>query len=193
MDLTQEGLAERSGVSLSTLRKFEQKGSISLESFLKLLSVIGGLEEVINALKPSKPNFKSIDEVLKQRQKSPKRQEKMKTAIKEIKVGLDFGTGVQSVGRLAIRNGIIYFEYDNDFLQTGIEISPIKLPLKRGLIEFPVNHFEGLAGVFNDSLPDGWGRLLFDRMLRTEGILPSEVTSRSFGLCWFTRFGCIGL
>ena len=65
MELTQEGLAERSGVPLSTLRKFEQKGSISLESFLKLLSVIGGLEEVINALKPNKPNFKSIDEVLK--------------------------------------------------------------------------------------------------------------------------------
>ena len=65
MKLTQEGLAERSGVPLSTLRKFEQKGSISLESFLKLLSVIGGLEEVINALKPNKPNFKSIDEVLK--------------------------------------------------------------------------------------------------------------------------------
>lgn len=65
MELTQEGLAERSGVPLSTLRKFEQKGSISLESFLKLLSVIGGLEEVINALKPNKPNFKSIDDVLK--------------------------------------------------------------------------------------------------------------------------------
>lgn len=65
MDLTQEGLAERSGVPLSTLRKFEQKGSISLESFLKLLSVIGGLEEVINALKPNIPNFKSIDDVLK--------------------------------------------------------------------------------------------------------------------------------
>ena len=65
MDLTQEGLAERSGVSLSTLRKFEQKGNISLESFLKLLSVIGGLEEVINALKPNIPNFKSIDDVLK--------------------------------------------------------------------------------------------------------------------------------
>ena len=65
MDLTQEGLAERSGVPLSTLRKSEQKGNISLESFLKLLSVIGGLEEVINALKPNKPNFKSIDDVLK--------------------------------------------------------------------------------------------------------------------------------
>ena len=65
MDLTQEGLAERSGVPLSTLRKFEQKGNISLESFLKLLSVIGGLEEIINALKPNIPNFKSIDDVLK--------------------------------------------------------------------------------------------------------------------------------
>ena len=34
-----------------------------------------------------------------------------------------------------------------------------------------------MAGVFNDSLPDGWGRLLFDRMLRAEGILPNEVTA----------------
>lgn len=65
MELTQEGLAERSGVPLATLRKFEQKGSISLESFLKLLMVIGGLEEMTNVLKPSKPNFTSIDEVLK--------------------------------------------------------------------------------------------------------------------------------
>lgn len=100
----------------------------------------------------------------------------MKTAIKEIKVGLDFGSGIQPVGRLAIRNGIIYFEYDNDFLQTELEISPIKLPLQRGVIGLPRDPFEGLAGVFNDSLPDGWGRLLFDRMLRSEGILPSEVT-----------------
>jgi transcriptional regulator with XRE-family HTH domain len=65
MDLTQESLAERSGVPLATLRKFEQKGVISLESFLKLLMVVGGIEEIIQVLKPSKPNFTSIDEVLK--------------------------------------------------------------------------------------------------------------------------------
>ena len=65
MELTQEGLAERSGVPLATLRKFEQKGIISLESFLKLLMVVGGLEDVIHILKPSKPNFTSIDDVLK--------------------------------------------------------------------------------------------------------------------------------
>lgn len=100
----------------------------------------------------------------------------MRTSIKELKVGLNFGEEIQPVGRLAIRDGIIYFEYDNAFLETNLEISPIKLPLQRGLIELPRTPFEGLAGVFNDSLPDGWGRLLFDRMLRAEDILPNDVT-----------------
>jgi len=100
----------------------------------------------------------------------------MKIAIKEIKVGLNFGSGIQPVGRLAIRDGIIYFQYDEEFLQTNLEISPIKFPLQRDVIEFPRDPFEGLAGVFNDSLPDGWGRLLFDRMLRSEGISPSDIS-----------------
>lgn len=65
MELTQEGLADRSGVSLSTLRKFEQKGLISLEGLLKLLMVVGGLEDTIAALKPEKTKFRSIDDVLK--------------------------------------------------------------------------------------------------------------------------------
>lgn len=64
--LTQQGLADRSGVALPTLRKFEQKGLISLESFLKLLLVVGGLDEVIEMTKPVKSAFSSIDEVLKQ-------------------------------------------------------------------------------------------------------------------------------
>lgn len=100
----------------------------------------------------------------------------MKIAIKEIQVGLNFGYRVQPVGRLAIRNDIIYFQYDEEFLQTNLEISPIKLPLQRGVIELPRDPFEGLAGVFNDSLPDGWGRLLFDRMIRSEGISQSDIS-----------------
>lgn len=66
MELTQEGLAERSGVALSTLRKFEQKGLISLDSLIKILMIVGGLEEIIDVLKPDKPIFNSIDDVLKQ-------------------------------------------------------------------------------------------------------------------------------
>ena len=97
--------------------------------------------------------------------------------ITEIKVGLNFGSEIQSVGRLAERNGIIYFEYDEDFVQNGVEISPFKLPLRNGVVELPSDPFEGLAGVFSDSLPDGWGRLLFDRMMRSQRISPSQVSS----------------
>ena len=100
----------------------------------------------------------------------------MRTPIKELKVGLNVGQEIQPVGRLAIRDGIIYFEYEDTFLKSNLNISPIKLPLKRGVIQLPSMPFEGLAGVFNDSLPDGWGRLLFDRMLRAEGILRNDVT-----------------
>jgi len=73
MNLTQAGLAERSGVPLPTLRKFEQKGLISLDSFLKLLSVVGGLDEVVDALKPKEQNFNSIDDVVRSEEKSIKK------------------------------------------------------------------------------------------------------------------------
>lgn len=65
MDLTQEGLAQRSGVPLPTLRKFEQKGSISLESYLKLQMVLGGLEDILAAMRIKDVKFSSIDDVLK--------------------------------------------------------------------------------------------------------------------------------
>ena len=64
MNLTQKGLAERSGVALPSLRKFEQKGAISLESLLKLLMVLGGLDEMVSATKQAQAAFSSIDEVL---------------------------------------------------------------------------------------------------------------------------------
>lgn len=73
MNLTRAGLAERSGVPLPTLRKFEQKGLICLNSFLKLLSVVGGLEEMVDILKPKEQSFKSIDDVLKSERKTIKK------------------------------------------------------------------------------------------------------------------------
>ena len=96
--------------------------------------------------------------------------------VKEIKVGINFGDGVAPVGRLAMRERTIYFEYDRTFIERGLELSPLRLPLKSGLFSFDYNLFEGLPGVFNDSLPDGWGRLLFDRFARAQGTIPSEVT-----------------
>ena len=70
------------------------------------------------------------------------------------------------VGRLAWRDRVAYFEYDNGFLSTRLELSPFRLRLAQGVIEGPEGVFERLHGLFNDSLPDGWGRLLMDRKLR---------------------------
>ena len=71
--LTQQGLALRSGVKLPTLRKFEQTGLISLESFLKLLMVLGGVDNLVSSVKPKQKKFSSIDEILKISEKTPKR------------------------------------------------------------------------------------------------------------------------
>jgi len=74
MGLTQEGLSLRAGVALPTLRKFEQKGSISLASFLKLMLVLDGLEDIVQSCAPKKSEFASIDDVLQaDKQEKPKR------------------------------------------------------------------------------------------------------------------------
>lgn len=90
--------------------------------------------------------------------------------ISEIRVGLNFTADqIIPVGRLALNRGKIYFEYDRAFLTTGLELSPRHLPLRSGVIAFDNGLFEGLPGLFNDSLPDGWGRLLLDRFVKAQG------------------------
>lgn len=81
------------------------------------------------------------------------------------------------VGRLALENRKIYFEYDRGFLQMGIELSPYKLPLKTGVFTDIDNIFDGLFGLFADSLPDGWGKLIMDRHLMSQGVNLSEITA----------------
>jgi serine/threonine-protein kinase HipA len=97
--------------------------------------------------------------------------------VSQITVSLDFGEGfIIQVGRLAsAERGKIYFEYSP--ILRGLRISPLRLPPKPGLMTFDPMLFEGLPGVFYDSLPDGWGRLLLDRLARSKGIAPSQLTA----------------
>ena len=81
-----------------------------------------------------------------------------------------------NVGKLAYHEKQIYFEYSGDFLATKFQISPYKLPLKPGLQLCDDRVFDGLFGVFADSLPDGWGRLLVDRHFKKLGIQPKQLT-----------------
>lgn len=61
------------------------------------------------------------------------------------------------------------FEYDKDWLANGFSISPWELPLRKGLIYSKEKSFSGGFAAFEDSMPDGYGLYLLDRMLRREG------------------------
>ena len=62
------------------------------------------------------------------------------------------------------------FAYDKEWLRTGFSIAPLELPLKSDLFIAKAEPFGGNFGIFEDSLPDGYGTYLLDRMLRREGI-----------------------
>ncbi len=80
------------------------------------------------------------------------------------------------MGRLVLQDRSIDFSYDDDFLARGLSLSPMKLPLKPGIMRCDDRTFDGLFGIFNDSLPDGWGRLLVDRKLMALGLSPQSLT-----------------
>ena len=91
----------------------------------------------------------------------------------------------QEVGLLQQKKQRIFFEYAPEFLKSSIELSPFKLPLNAGVFEEKKHVFDGLFGLFNDSLPDGWGCLLLDRKLRKMGKSYAEITP-------FDRLSLIG-
>lgn len=96
--------------------------------------------------------------------------------IKNVLVSLNLEGQSYEVGELVLNNRMIYFRYHSDFLKTGLNISPIKLPYAGEITNAEKDPFDGLYGVFNDSLPDGWGRLLLDRSLSSKGIDINSLT-----------------
>lgn len=80
------------------------------------------------------------------------------------------------LGTLALyKDHLVAFEYSKEWLANGFSISPFSLPLQQKVFIPKPDPFDGLFGVFSDSLPDGWGRLLVDRILLKEGISPVQV------------------
>ena len=81
------------------------------------------------------------------------------------------------VGTMApFRKYLTAFEYSDEWLQNGFSVSPYSLPLTSGVKTAKYDPFDGLFGIFADSLPDGWNRLLVDRMLRKVGEDPGQIT-----------------
>ena len=84
----------------------------------------------------------------------------------------------RKVGTMALyQNRLAAFAYSDEWLQEGFSISPFSLPLEKRVFVPKIDPFEGLFGIFADSLPDGWGRLLVDRLMRKNGLNPHTVGS----------------
>ena len=77
----------------------------------------------------------------------------------------------KKVGTLALTSDRrVAFEYYDEWLEEGFSISPFSLPLKKQVFIPTKTYFHGLFGVFADSLPDAWGNILLNRMLKEKGI-----------------------
>ena len=71
------------------------------------------------------------------------------------------------------------FEYFPDFIKTGIELSPIKMPLAKKIYSFPhIDHatFKGLPGLIADSLPDDFGNTVMNAWIASQGKSTNDIS-----------------
>ncbi len=85
----------------------------------------------------------------------------------------------RTIGAVSLEEGeqVAAFEYDSEFARSGIELSPLVMPLARQVYRFPAlsrESFYGLPGLLADSLPDKFGHLLIDAWLATQGRRPDS-------------------
>ena len=95
------------------------------------------------------------------------------TTLAQVKL---WGTTIGAVS-LEDGNDTAAFQYDPVFTRSGIEVSPIVMPLTDRVHQFPDlprNTFHGLPGLLADSLPDKFGNALIDAWLATQGRTPES-------------------
>src|SRR5690554_5072526 len=77
------------------------------------------------------------------------------------------------------QTGLGAFEYAPSFIDKGIELSPLKMPLAQGIYSFPeldFNTFKGLPGLVADSLPDDFGNAVLNAWVAMRGKSPNDIT-----------------
>ena len=99
----------------------------------------------------------------------------------------------RKIGAVVLGEGddIASFEYDSAFAGSGIEVSPLTMPLSTRVYSFPElsrKTFHGLPGLLADSLPDRFGNALIDTWLATQGRSPDSFNAIE-RLCYIGRRG----
>ncbi len=84
---------------------------------------------------------------------------------------------IVEVGQLAQNKTGVYFQYDANYLSKYSSLSPFNLPFDASVTLAPKQPHLGLHGVFADSLPDGWGLLIMDKLFRQNGIDKAKITA----------------
>lgn len=98
--------------------------------------------------------------------------------IQKLDVSRTLSNGeIVAVGALAQSRRGVFFQYDADYLDRFTNLAPFTLEANNQLQPAPKEPHAGLHGLFADSLPDGWGLLLQDRVFRQHGIMPAQVTA----------------
>ncbi|MEH6823422.1 MAG: type II toxin-antitoxin system HipA family toxin [Motiliproteus sp.] len=78
----------------------------------------------------------------------------------------------KTVGAISYEGGICAFEYTPEWIRSGVQISPIRLPLSERIYQFPAltyATYKGLPGAFADTLPDDFGNAVIDAWLARSG------------------------
>lgn len=84
--------------------------------------------------------------------------------------------GGRHVGTLAkYKKYLTAFAYTTEWIESGFPLNPFYMPLQKEVFIAKYDPFNGIQGIFADSLPDGWGRLLVDRMLLRNGEDPVTI------------------
>lgn len=88
----------------------------------------------------------------------------------------------RTIGAVSLDEGreVAAFQYDADFARSGIELSPLVMPLSERVYESPAlprKTFQGLPGLLADALPDKFGNALIDAWLATQGRAPESFSA----------------
>lgn len=96
------------------------------------------------------------------------------TPVLQVEVGFDFGEGSRKLGDAAATGSYVFFEFGTEFLAGGINPSPFRLKFEGGP-QRGSEQLDGLPGLLDDSLPDGWSKLVLDRFIRSQGYNPDAL------------------
>ena len=73
-------------------------------------------------------------------------------------------------------SGVCVFEYDKEWLGSGFSLSPTELPLQSGMLFADKDRLDGSFAIFEDSLPDGYGLFLLEKILRNQNVSLKDLT-----------------